>query len=78
MYCGIIIVRGCLMLVDFVGFPYPRIYVPMNVGEGNELSCIVMLQTSYPRNYVATNQQDFDNPRTLAPTSKNDSTVFKS
>ena len=30
-HCGIIIVRGGLMFVDFVGYPYPRIYVPTNV-----------------------------------------------
>ena len=35
-----------------------------------------MQQTSYPRNYVSVNQQNFDTPRTLNPTNINDSTVF--
>ena len=47
-YCRIIIVRGGSMFVDFVGYPYPRIYVPVNFKQSIELSCIVMRQTSYP------------------------------
>ena len=35
--------------------------------QSNELSCTVMQQTSYPQNYVPTNQQNFDKPLTLAP-----------
>ena len=35
-----------------------------------------MQQTSYPRNNVLTNKPNFDNPRPLAPTNKNDSTVI--
>ena len=49
--CGIFIVRGGSMFVDFVG----------NI---------------YPRNYVPTHQQNFDNPQTLTPTNKNDFTVL--
>ena len=30
-YCGIIIVCGESMFVDFIGHPYPQIYVPTNV-----------------------------------------------
>jgi hypothetical protein len=30
-YCGIIIVRGGLMFVDFVGHSYRRIYIPTNL-----------------------------------------------
>ena len=30
-YCRIIVVRGGLMFVDFVGDPYPRIYVFSNL-----------------------------------------------
>jgi hypothetical protein len=30
-YCGIIFVRGGPMFMDFVGNPYPRIYIPMNM-----------------------------------------------
>ena len=30
-YCGIMIVHGGLMLVDFEGYPFPQIYIPMNV-----------------------------------------------
>ena len=40
------------------------------------MNCLVMQQTSYPRNYVPTNQQNIDNLRTLAPTNKHDSTVI--
>ena len=36
-----------------------------------------MLQTIYPQNNISTNQQKFDNPRTLALTNKNDSIVYK-
>ena len=31
IYCGITIVCRGLMFVDFVGYPYPQIYVPTNV-----------------------------------------------
>ena len=55
------------MFVDFVGNPYPRICVPMNFKQSIELSCIVMHQTSYPRNNVSMDQQNFDNPQTLTP-----------
>ena len=41
------------------------------------LSYIVMQQTSFPQIYVPTNQQNFDNPQTLAPTNKNDSILLK-
>ena len=34
-----------------------------------------MQQISYPGNPVPMNRQNFDNPRTLAPINKNDSTV---
>ena len=34
-----------------------------------------MQQTRYPRNFVPTNQQNFDNQPLMAPTSRNDSTV---
>ena len=30
-YCGIHIVRGGSIFVDFVGYPYPRINLPTNV-----------------------------------------------
>ena len=33
------------------------------------------MQSSYPFNYVQTNQQNFNNIQTLAPTNKNDSKV---
>ena len=50
----------------------------------NKLMCCLALKCkkkkkkklSYPRNYIPTNQQIFDNLRTLAPTNKNDSTVW--
>ena len=34
-----------------------------------------MKQTCYAKNYVQMQKQNFDNPPTLAPTNKNDSTV---
>ena len=36
-----------------------------------------MQQISYPGNPVPMNSQNFDNPRTLAPFNKNDSTITK-
>ena len=48
-YRGIIIVGRFLMFVDFVGYPFQRIYVPIC----NELCVIDMQQTSYPQNYVS-------------------------
>ena len=45
------------MFLDFMGYSYSQIYYPMNVYQntGNELSCIVMQQTSYPWNTVPMN-----------------------
>ena len=64
------------LFVDFVGHPYPPIYIPMKVKQSNELSCNVMQQqTSHPRNHVPTNQQNFDNRWTLALMNKKNSTV---
>ena len=37
------------------------------------MNCLAF--TSYPWKYVPTNKWYFDNPRTMAPTNKNDSTV---
>ena len=54
----------CGMFMDFVGFPYPQIYVQ----KSNELFYNVIQQTSYSWNYFSTNQQKFDKPQTLAPT----------
>ena len=36
-----------------------------------------MPQKSYPQNYVPMNQQNIDNPQTLAPKNKYDSTVIE-
>lgn len=35
-----------------------------------------MQQIDYRQNYIPTNQQNFDNPRILAPTNMNDFTVY--
>ena len=59
-----------------MGYCNPQVYIPTNVLQRNKSSYIVMLQTSYPQNYVARKQQYFDNPWTLNPTNKIDSTVF--
>ena len=54
-------VRGRSMFMDFVDHPYPRMYV-QNVHQNNDpCLCILMQQTSYSRNDVPTNQQNFDN-----------------
>ena len=58
---GIIIVREGLMFVNFV----PRIYIPRTIKQSNELRYIVIELTSYPWNYVLTNQQNYENPQTL-------------
>ena len=44
---------------------------PYELLTSNELSCIVLQQRSNTRNYVPTDMQSFDNPRTL---NKNDFT----
>lgn len=71
MLCGNVIFCGPSKIVDFVGHPYPQIYIRIN-----EWSNIDMQQTSYKITYQRpTNQQNFHNPQTLAPTNKNDSRV---
>ena len=42
------IVCGGLMFMDFVGYPYPWIYVLMNVLKSNELSCICLQKNQLP------------------------------
>ena len=61
------------MFVVFVGYCHPRMYVPTNYWQYNELFCIVMQQTSYPQINAISIQQNFENPRTLVPTNRNDS-----
>ena len=73
-------VKYCGIIVDYGGFnvrvyPHAWMNVPMNIYQSNELFCIVMQQTNYPRTYVLSKQQNFDNHRTLAATNNNDSTV---
>ena len=65
-YCGIIIVPGGSMFIDF-GYFYPRIYLATNIDQSNELSCIIKQQTSYSWNYVPLNLQNFNNTQTWAP-----------
>ena len=58
------------MFVDFVGYLYPRKYIPTNVKQKSELSYTVMQQTNEitsPRTKIF-----FVNPRTLVPTNKSD------
>ena len=52
------------MFMDFVGYLYLRIYVPKNILQIDELTCIVMQQTSTDEITCATNQQNFDNQQT--------------
>ena len=44
------LVVGGSMVMDFMGHPYPQIYIPTNIQQSNELSYIVMQQTGHPRN----------------------------
>lgn len=37
-YCGIIIICGGLMFVDFVVYPYLRIYIPTNLHPHEQLT----------------------------------------
>ena len=63
------------MFVDFVRYPYPQNYIPINIQQSNEWPNIVMHQTSYPQNNIQPNHQYFDKPQTLAAMYKNDFTV---
>ena len=74
-YCGVISIRGDLIFVDLLGYPYTQKFTSQNVKQSNKLHCIVMQLTSYPQNFVLTNQK-FDNPSTLVSTNKYDFTVF--
>lgn len=53
--CGIIIVCGRSMFL-----PLSMNLRPLQHLTSNELSYIVMQQTSYLQNYIPTNQQNFD------------------
>ena len=75
-YCGVISIRGDLIFVDFLGYPYTQKFTSQNVKQSNKLHCIVMQLTSYPQNYVHTNQVNFDNLSTLVPMNKCEFTVF--
>ena len=61
----------------FCGLPLSMNLRPLQHLTSNELSYIVMQQTSYLQNYIQTNQQNFDYSQTLAPTNINDSTFSK-
>lgn len=66
LYCGTIIVRGGLMFMNFMVFPYPHI-CPTKCLQGNDLSCIVLLQlVIHNITFPCKNQQNFDNPHTWA------------
>ena len=70
MYIRIIIVHGhrggLCSYISWVTVPTNSI-VHYESLTSYELLCIAMQQTSYQRNYFPTNQQNLDNPRTLAP-----------
>ena len=74
VYCGIFIVHGGLKFVDFVGNPYPRMF--NKIINSLALKCNKSSYVRYPQNFIPMNHQNLDNPRTLAPTNKNDSTVL--
>lgn len=75
LYCGIIIVCGGSMFVDFVGKPCPGIYIPWNLYTINCLMINELSWLHYQRKYVPTNQETFGYQQTLNPTNKSDSTV---
>lgn len=74
-YCGIIIVREGPIFLAFVGNPCQRIYITTNMCK-HLFNISLQIRTCYQRNYVHTNQEHFNYPRTLTSTNKNDSTVF--
>ena len=80
MYVNIMMESSLFMGINVCGFgwfPLPTNLRPYErLTKCDELSCIVFQQTSYPWNLFPTNQQNFDNLRSLAPTNKNDSTVY--
>lgn len=55
IFYGIIIVRGELMFVGFVGNPCSGIYIPTNVNADSFLYLLTK-KTCYRQNYVPTNQ----------------------
>ena len=67
---GIIIVCEGLMLVDIVGYPYTHKFSSHKRLTNEWIVLHLMQQTSYPWINVPMNQQNFDNPQTLATTNK--------
>lgn len=66
LYCEIIVVCGVYVFTDFVS---------LSSQERIKKTLILRMQSSYPFKYVQTNQQNFNNIQTLAPTNKNDSKI---
>lgn len=74
VYWGIIIVRlggGAIFVALVDSFSHCKRIYELNPHE----SIYIHVQALYQRNYVPTNLQNINYPRTLAPTNKNDSTV---
>ena len=67
VYCGIIIGRGGLIFIDFIGYPYLQIYVHTNGQKSNEFSFIIMQQPVTHEVTSRQNMQKFDIPRNIGP-----------
>ena len=69
-YCGVIIVHGGSMFIDFLGTCKPYSQEFNSSWAFNEVMNYLALQcnkTSFPRNCVSTNQQRFVNPQNIGP-----------
>lgn len=71
-YCEIIRIRDGSIFMVFMGSPPPRIYIQLN----ESLLFYWNSKLKHPRKYIPTNKQKTYNPRKLAHTNLNDSTVI--
>ena len=74
----ILLNHRCLWGFSIRGFHGSPLLVNLRLDEVMNLSRIVMPKSNNLRNNVPMNQQNLDNPQTLAPTNKNDSMVYPS
>ena len=72
----IIIVHGGSMFGKILGDPFTHKFTFPQMHK-NLTHIIRQTQTCYPLNLVQTNQQNFNNPRSLAPSNINDSTKLE-
>lgn len=68
-YCGIIIICGYSIFVDFMGNPYPWTITSNELTFSTETHLFIVRYTrANQQNYIATNLKKFDNPQILTPT----------